>query len=78
MKAMRGTGTGQVTKCGYNGNGRRKPCLTCPDLLEGQAPELDANCQSNNVIYYLNCKSCQNLDYVGKTQRELNIRMKEH
>ena len=53
-------GTGQITMCGHNSDGRSKPCLTCPDLVEGQAPEFDANCLSNHAMYYLNCKSCQN------------------
>ena len=56
----------------------RKPCLTCPNLLEGSAPEFAANCESNHVIYHLTCKSCTNVTYVGKTKRVLSIRMNEH
>ena len=64
-----------------------KGCKTCPRInksnqitnREKVTFELrtTGNCQNQNVVYCLTCKCC-NKNYIGETQRTMNLRMRDH
>ena len=35
------------------------------------------DCKSKNIVYLVSCKLCS-IQYVGETQREFGVRMREH
>ena len=41
------------------------------------AINIAATCESNNVVYCISCKKCK-VQYIGKTERELKLRISEH
>ena len=36
-----------------------------------------ATCETHNVVYCISCKKC-NIQYIGKTEREVKLRIAEH
>ena len=63
-------------------------CVNCPYVSEGKAVKsfaskttvainISATCESNNVVYCISCKKCK-VQYIGKTERELKLRIAEH
>ncbi len=67
---------------------KKRQCQTCPRMVHSgrivshvtgrtyHAP-IGANCQSNNLIYLITCKTCH-AQYVGETYRNLGQRIYEH
>ena len=73
-----------------NGTKRCKhsQCLTCGMIKESASFTShvtgnkyifagEANCRTENIIYLIECERCHK-QYVGKTTRQLNVRMGEH
>ena len=73
-------------------NGTKKckhpQCLTCGMIKESASFTShvtgnkyifagEANCKTKNIIYLIECERCHK-QYVGKTTRQLNVRMGEH
>ena len=63
-------------------------CVNCPYVSKGKAVKsfaskttvainISATCESNNVVYCISCKKCK-VQYIGKTERELKLRIAEH
>ena len=70
-----------MKKCGRN-------CPSCPYIKEdkivkaskgGKTVEINSecNCKSENIIYIITCKKCT-MQYIGKTERSLDERVREH
>ena len=64
-----------------------KGCKTCPrinkcnEITNRENTTYDlrttGNCQNQNVVYCLTCNCC-NKNYIGETQRTMNLRMRDH
>ena len=63
-------------------------CVNCPYVSERKAVKsfasktslainIAATCESTNVVYCISCKKCK-FQYIGKTERELKLRIAEH
>ena len=63
-------------------------CVNCPYVIEGKVVKsfaskavvpinVAASCEKNNVVYCISCKKC-NIQYIGKTEREIKTRITEH
>ena len=70
-----------MKRCPYN-------CLTCPYVLPDKKVKASAtnytheieasvNCQTQNVIYCINCNKCKE-QYIGETEKTLSIRFSQH
>ena len=70
-----------MKKCGQN-------CPSCPYIKEDKVVKCSTtnknvvinsqcNCKSENVIYIVTCKKCTK-QYIGKTERSLDERVREH
>ena len=71
---------------------RKDRCNTCPLVEESTVvtSSVDKNikvflnspitCESNNVIYCIFCnkQGCNKIQYIGETERELKVRIREH
>ena len=64
-----------------------KGCKTCPRINKSNQItnrenvtfdlRTTGNCQNKNVVYCLTCNCC-NKNYIGETQRTMNLRMRDH
>ena len=64
-------------------------CANCPYVKEGKVVKKSfaskasvtinaaATCETHNVVYCISCKKC-NVQYIGKTEREVKLRIAEH
>ena len=50
---------------------RKKICHACEAGVEGK-------CTTKNVVYKIECKLCQDIDYIGETKRPVRLRFNEH
>ena len=86
--SMQGTGVPRTNVKAQKTCPRKNTCKYCPVLdLSGQIwglhdnrswrTRVNANCQSNNCIYAIECTRC-NQHYVGQTSRHVGRRMYEH